>query len=95
MVTIRIVVDAEAKIQTVNPATCQLLGYGEEEIFGQLALFLHKTGSKFSVSRKKQNLLVHKILFAIADSHTKLKTGGLLNFDSTRKNLIIRTLASM
>ena len=31
-----IVVDAEAKIQTVNPATCYLLGYTEEELIGQL-----------------------------------------------------------
>jgi len=30
-----IVVDAEAKIQTVNPATCRLLGYTEEELKGQ------------------------------------------------------------
>ncbi|MCL0060367.1 PAS domain S-box protein [Dehalococcoidia bacterium] len=30
-----IVVDAEARIQTVNPATCHLLGYTEEEIIGQ------------------------------------------------------------
>ncbi len=30
-----IVVDAEAKIKTVNPATCQLLGYTEEELIGQ------------------------------------------------------------
>ncbi|MCL0087962.1 PAS domain S-box protein [Dehalococcoidia bacterium] len=30
-----IVVDAEARIQTVNPATCRLLGYTEEEIIGQ------------------------------------------------------------
>jgi len=30
-----IVVDAEAKIQTVNPATCYLLGYTEEELIGQ------------------------------------------------------------
>ncbi|MCL0097374.1 PAS domain S-box protein, partial [Dehalococcoidia bacterium] len=30
-----IVVDAEARIQTVNPATCRLLGYTEEEVIGQ------------------------------------------------------------
>ncbi|HBR10505.1 TPA: hypothetical protein DD712_04590 [Candidatus Acetothermia bacterium] len=30
-----IVVDAEARIQTVNPATCHLLGYTEEEVIGQ------------------------------------------------------------
>ena len=30
-----IVVDAEAKIQTVNPATCDLLGYTEKELSGQ------------------------------------------------------------
>lgn len=30
-----IVVDAEAKIQTVNPASCHLLGYTEEELIGQ------------------------------------------------------------
>jgi len=30
-----IVVDAEAKIKTVNPATCHLLGYTEEELIGQ------------------------------------------------------------
>jgi PAS domain S-box-containing protein len=30
-----VMVDAEAKIQTVNPATCQLLGYEEEELIGQ------------------------------------------------------------
>jgi len=30
-----VVVDAEAKIQTVNPATCRLLGYTEEELKGQ------------------------------------------------------------
>ncbi|MDP3029375.1 MAG: PAS domain S-box protein [Deltaproteobacteria bacterium] len=30
-----IVVDAEAKIQTVNPAACRLLGYTEEELKGQ------------------------------------------------------------
>jgi len=30
-----IVVDTEAKIQTVNPATCHLLGYTEEELFRQ------------------------------------------------------------
>jgi len=30
-----IVVDAEAKIQTVNPATCDLLGYTERELLGQ------------------------------------------------------------
>lgn len=30
-----IVVDAEAKIKTVNPATCHLLGYTEEKLIGQ------------------------------------------------------------
>ncbi|MFH1250431.1 MAG: PAS domain S-box protein [bacterium] len=30
-----IVVDPEAKIETVNPATCDLLGYTEEELLGQ------------------------------------------------------------
>jgi len=30
-----IVVDADANIQTVNPATCQLLGYTEKELIGQ------------------------------------------------------------
>ena len=30
-----IVVDTEAKIKTVNPVTCHLLGYTEEEIIGQ------------------------------------------------------------
>ena len=30
-----IVVDVEAKIQTVNPATCHLLGYTEKELIGQ------------------------------------------------------------
>ncbi|MBU1874376.1 PAS domain-containing protein [bacterium] len=30
-----IVVDADAKIQTINPATCQLLGYTEKELIGQ------------------------------------------------------------
>ncbi|MFH1993658.1 MAG: ATP-binding protein, partial [Pseudomonadota bacterium] len=30
-----IVVDAEAKMQTMNPATCNLLGYTEEELIGQ------------------------------------------------------------
>ncbi|MCG2716151.1 MAG: PAS domain-containing protein [Candidatus Marinimicrobia bacterium] len=30
-----IVVDAEAKIQTVNPATCDLLGHTEKELIGQ------------------------------------------------------------
>ena len=30
-----IVVDAEAKIKTVNPATCNLLGYTKEELIGQ------------------------------------------------------------
>ena len=30
-----IVVDPEAKIQTVNPETCDLLGYTEEELIGQ------------------------------------------------------------
>jgi len=30
-----IVVDADANIQTMNPATCQLLGYTEKELIGQ------------------------------------------------------------
>ena len=30
-----IVVDADAKIQTMNPATCNLLGYTEKELIGQ------------------------------------------------------------
>lgn len=30
-----IVVDTDAKIQTVNPATCHLLGYTEEELIGK------------------------------------------------------------
>ncbi len=35
MIDTLIVVDAEAKIATVNPATCHLLGYREEELLGQ------------------------------------------------------------
>jgi PAS domain S-box-containing protein len=35
-----IVLDKEAKIETVNPATCELLGYTEEELIGQPASIL-------------------------------------------------------
>ncbi|MGB9553649.1 MAG: PAS domain S-box protein, partial [bacterium] len=35
-----IVLDKEARIQTVNPATCELLGYTEEELIGQPASIL-------------------------------------------------------
>jgi len=40
MIDTLIVLDKEAKIQTVNPATCYLLGYTEEELIGQPASIL-------------------------------------------------------
>ena len=40
MIDTLIVLDKEAKIQTVNPATCHLLGYTEEELIGQPASIL-------------------------------------------------------
>jgi len=52
MIDTLIVVDSEAKIHTMNPATCNLSGYPEEELIGQpiTTIFAEgrKEGRKFS-----------------------------------------------
>ena len=46
-----IVVDAEARIKTVNPVTCHLLGYTEKEIIGQPASMIFAEEEEEEVKR--------------------------------------------
>ncbi|MBU4184844.1 MAG: response regulator [Proteobacteria bacterium] len=49
-----VVVDAEGKIQTVNPATCDLLGYTEQELIGQPIDIIFAADTLFKGTRMKE-----------------------------------------
>lgn len=76
MIDTLIVIDAEGKIKTVNPATAQLLGYKEEELIGKPVTLIFEDGTEAPLTNVNIRKVLEKGFVKNHRMRYKLKSGG-------------------